>query len=385
MTRVAYFIACLAIGFCSYTACSHDPAAEGPTSSELHNRFRVELPAYVSVSSFDVEASENVGDKVDPMFKSRFKASLKLDVDTFNEVARQDGTIFVAPRYSAGERRDVFGRAVSTLKGGSWQITFQLDNNPIPDMGRPRDFFVGGNTIIKGSPEETAFIEEQRRKRDRMATDGLLLHLDAGTGVMKDAANRVTAWHSQTSELSATAAVGSQPVWIGDALHGLPVVRFDGGREVMRLSAAVGVLPGTVFFVYRSFGTEVGGSILGDSRGNIVQKGGMPNPYQVGNLYSGNFLFETGPSFRLMEHDNATSPGGTAIYSSGALVLSGDVGWREPPTVSIIGERSDGMQFVGDVAEILVYNRVLAIAERIGTGRYLSRKYGLSSSYLNEE
>src|SRR4051794_25717940 len=46
----------------------------GPTSKELRNRLAVELPGYVRTSSFNVEASQNIGSEVEPVFKSRFKA-----------------------------------------------------------------------------------------------------------------------------------------------------------------------------------------------------------------------------------------------------------------------------------------------------------------------
>lgn len=145
--------------------CAKDPSAVGPTSDELRNRFRTELPAYVTLPSFDLQVSENVGDKVEPVFKSRFKASLRLDADTYTETSREDGAIFIAPHLKTGTKRDIYGKALSTLKAGSWQIGFEVDNNPLRDMGQPRDFFSGGVVIVKGSAEETAFREKQRKER----------------------------------------------------------------------------------------------------------------------------------------------------------------------------------------------------------------------------
>jgi len=64
------------LGFMS--GCSKDAAEVGPTSAELQSRFRTELPAYVTLPSFELQASENVGDRVEPVFKSRFKAAIRL-------------------------------------------------------------------------------------------------------------------------------------------------------------------------------------------------------------------------------------------------------------------------------------------------------------------
>jgi len=91
------------------------------------------------------------------------------ETDTYTVASREEGALFLSPRLKAGERRDIYGKVLSTLKAGSWQMAFEVDNNPIPEMGQPRDFFSGGVAMVKGSAEETAFREQQRVNREQAA------------------------------------------------------------------------------------------------------------------------------------------------------------------------------------------------------------------------
>lgn len=151
------------------TGCKKDPAEAGPTDNELESRLATELPAYISIAKFRVEASENVGDKVDPLFKSRFRAVIRLEADTFLESSREESAIIVAPHLKSGEERELFGKAISRLRAGAWRVHFELENNPVPDMGKPRDFFSGGQVLIRGSSEEAAFREAQDRAQAEFA------------------------------------------------------------------------------------------------------------------------------------------------------------------------------------------------------------------------
>jgi len=146
-----------------FTACKSDPAESGPTEEELESRLATDLPAYISIAKFKIDASENIGDKVDPVFKSRFRAVIRLNTDTFLEASRENGAIIVMPHLKSGEERELFGKTTSRLRAGAWLVNFNLENNPVPDMGKPRDFFSGGKVLIRGSSEETAFREAQDR------------------------------------------------------------------------------------------------------------------------------------------------------------------------------------------------------------------------------
>jgi hypothetical protein len=160
----------LIVVFClMLVSCSKDPLSSGPDGADLKKRFSTELPAYVGVDSFDVQASENIGSKVEPKFVSRFKATIKLNADTFLESGREGTVVFVAPHLKSGEKREVYGKAVSGYHGGSWQTAFQLDSNPVPGLGTPRDAFGATRVIVKNSEEETLYREQQKREREASA------------------------------------------------------------------------------------------------------------------------------------------------------------------------------------------------------------------------
>jgi hypothetical protein len=142
-----------------------DPAASGPDERFLRSRLATDLPAYVKLNSVQIEVSENVGDRIEPVFKTRFRGTLVLTADTFMQSSVDDGVVILVRKVEKGAARELYGLALSKLSAGSWKTQFSFDNNPIANLGRPRDFFPG-RVIVRGSSDEVAFREEQRRHRD---------------------------------------------------------------------------------------------------------------------------------------------------------------------------------------------------------------------------
>lgn len=147
--------------------CKRDPAASGPTPQELSNKLATEFPAFVKVTGFEVQVSENIGDKVEPVFKSRFQGTIALTTDTFREARREGPAVFIKPAFPSGEHRQVFGVALSKLKAGAWDAVFQLDGDPITDLGLPRDLFKAERIVLVNSPDEEAFRQEQKRDLEK--------------------------------------------------------------------------------------------------------------------------------------------------------------------------------------------------------------------------
>lgn len=160
----AVFLVCASVVFAG--ACQRDPSVSGPGATQLQSRLATELPAYLRLTRLRVEASENVGDKVQPIFKSRFRGTVQLTAETFLQSAIEDGVVLLVSHLKEGVTRELFGVAVSKLSAGSWKTEFSFDNDPIPGLGRPRDFFPGGKVVVRGSAEETEWRTEQRRQRE---------------------------------------------------------------------------------------------------------------------------------------------------------------------------------------------------------------------------
>ena len=208
--------------------------------------------------------------------------------------------------------------------------------------------------------------------------DGLLYHLDAAQGVTRDGTDNVSVWADQGSagnNFSQTDA-GRQPQWISSGINGLPVIQFDGSDEELLLSTST--FPQTFFAVttaltggglrgiwgsenadkgirldsdtfYRSAGHASDGNDFANGDPNGVRVNGeITGAYTVGAPH---IIAETrGPNF------NATTFGTTSI-----------------------GQYFTGRDYHGDVAEILVFDRVLNSAEMNNVGGYLKTKYGISA------
>lgn len=155
------------------SSCRRDQFATGPGETELEAKLTTDLPGFLRITSFKVEAAENIGDKVEPVFKSRFRATLTLQSDTFLEASREPGAIIVVPHLKASTTRELYGKAVARLKAGAWQVAFSFDNNPIPDLGKPKDFFSGGEVIERGSQQESTYLERRAKAQEQVTQEAV--------------------------------------------------------------------------------------------------------------------------------------------------------------------------------------------------------------------
>jgi hypothetical protein len=129
-----------------------------PRIEELREKFVLELPPYWNLDDFKIETSANYGSSVEPIIKSRFTAKIALNLDTFVEAGEVGKIIFLRPVLRVGTTRMVYGISTSEPRAGTWITNFELTNNPMVDVGNPRDFFPG-RTIIRGTEEEREFYE----------------------------------------------------------------------------------------------------------------------------------------------------------------------------------------------------------------------------------
>lgn len=124
------------------------PEWSGPSANDLRVQFTVEIPAYLRLMSFDVQASAPIGDKVEPAFKARFHASVSLESDTYKEIHREGDVVYVESQLNAGDTKELYGIAHSTLKAGSWHTAFTLESDPLEAIGKPIGLFEGGRVRV---------------------------------------------------------------------------------------------------------------------------------------------------------------------------------------------------------------------------------------------
>ena len=224
-------------------------------------------------------------------------------------------------------------------------------------------------------------------------TSGLSLWLRADSGVTAGAGNKVSAWATEGSSVKATAsAAEAQPTLVQNAIGGKPAVHFDGGTQI--LEANVNIDPAaspelTVISVFSSdtdaasplrklYGADNGAydrtaglddrgeamnyTVFGGGSGVIgIMKLAANTPYLTVDSYDQpkkllNVWINGAPAKQNQQIDHGDSLDKFYIGGSGTV-------YHEP--------------WFGNVAEMLVYHRLLTDDERKKVEDYLAAKYGL--------
>jgi hypothetical protein len=224
-------------------------------------------------------------------------------------------------------------------------------------------------------------------------TNGLSLWLRADSGVTAGADGKVSAWAVEGSPVKATATdPAQQPTLAQNAIGGKPAVHFDGGTQM--LEANIDIDPGaspelTVISVFTSetdaatplrklYGADDGGydraaglddrgegtnyTIFGGGAGVVpIMKLAANTPYVTVDSYDQpkkklNVWVNGAPVKQNVEIDHGASLDKFYIGGTGTV-------YHEP--------------WFGNVAEMLVYHRVLSDDERKNVEGYLGAKYGV--------
>jgi hypothetical protein len=160
-----------------FSACSDN----GPGKSELRQSLAVQLPSFLSVESFEIQASQNAGTQVEPVYETRFSAAIKINEDTYVEAGKENNILFVMPQKKSQDTLKVFGKTTSRLYAGTWKTDVHLDGEPHMYIGKPLGAFSAQRILIKGSPEEKQYraevqkaAEEARLAQEKAAEEARL-------------------------------------------------------------------------------------------------------------------------------------------------------------------------------------------------------------------
>lgn len=148
-------------------ACS---SIDEPTFDELKQYLTKQLPEYIRLDTFTIDASDNTGSKVDPLWNYRFRASIVSKEALFRPDANPDprrykGVTFVSTTTAKGEKKDIFGKIFCELYEGKWNCRTSLDGSPIDNLGKPLTHF-SGLVIVKGTKQEQQYYSQVRQKED---------------------------------------------------------------------------------------------------------------------------------------------------------------------------------------------------------------------------
>jgi len=204
----------------------------------------------------------------------------------------------------------------------------------------------------------------------------LVLWANGDNGVVRDFTDNVSQW----SDLSGSgnhitqSSSGNRPTWVSSAINSEPVVRFN-TSQWMATATNFGT-PYTIFTISKmnggatnrlisSYSTNWLMGYHGGSVNDIYANGWVYNPSAAAGT-SANLHTVTGTGGITTLYNCATAYGGNGagVSGPGRLRLNG---WSTG-----LGETSNG-----DVAEVIMYNRVLTAAELQGVRNYLSNKYNM--------
>jgi hypothetical protein len=256
--------------------------------------------------------------------------------------------------------------------------------------------FVRGVAVLTNDLMKAGFINSEEKGKIQSCAaqanqlpkeDGLVLWLDAGKGIT--ATSGVSKWEDQSgSGNNAVQATASyQPTYITNELNGYPVVRFNGESEQYLVHSSILIDDYTAFYVLKLNESE--GKSLYYYHAGAVNSGdlGFFAEYSSSSLGWGSVgdypcypyyfrtskEYPTGVDWRIHTHQP------NALYKNGdevEYVREDDV---HAGGLTTIGSRSDyySLYFVGDIAEILIYDRILTVYERETVEIYLNAKYDI--------
>ncbi len=220
------------------------------------------------------------------------------------------------------------------------------------------------------------------------AIPGLKLWLEANAGITTNAAAQISTWADQSSNTNNATQSNTnyQPLYVTDALNGLPVVRFYGSNyfnlpntlfsgttqaeAFVVLKAAADVSPSLPRPLWHFGGSGYTGIAYPDSSGNITDDFGSTSFYTLGNPEQ--------PLDQYHVYEVAGQTNYWAAWLNGKVqstTTNNTYGTNGSPTLGY--SSPGGYYFAGDVVEVLVFNRVLSVDDRDTVNGYLSLKYGL--------
>ena len=231
--------------------------------------------------------------------------------------------------------------------------------------------------------------------------DSLQLWLRADAGIKADANGLVSSWSDQ-SGLGHDAAqpnAGNQPSYVPAASasnHGLPAVRFDGSDGSLNLPGSFGLDNYTIITVTRPAATiQVQAESSSGTAGGGGERylfGGSPGPDAARALVSmgtnGISVYEHAPSYlpplavypgnigsRFVSAGVRYTAKQAQILVDGVLVHTGLASPQSHVDAPVILGGFVYGWYAGDVAEVLVFNRSLSVAEYQSVESYLNTKY----------
>ena len=165
--------------------------------------------------------------------------------------------------------------------------------------------------------------------------------------------------------------VGSQPQFLTNVVNGMPVVRNAAGKT-LTLSSSVTADGNTMVLVHKQDVSQTGWTTALGNNLHTTRPGGLFSHTRGGGAFNiGSSV--SSKQFAVNVHQMVV--GNQAFWVDGAFVGSSANTSTLNPLVAV------GSGFIGDFAEIIVFEGTLDSAGHREVGRYLSEKYGIATGY----
>jgi hypothetical protein len=219
------------------------------------------------------------------------------------------------------------------------------------------------------------------------ATDTSTLYQNAGmTTPVTAAGQNVRGWADKSGKTNDATTGGSAPTYQTGVIGGQDVVRFN--RTQLTVAGGINVPSGqdrTAFAVIDYTTLTQNSEVFGTSTGNMADVGTYTSSQRLrlrqgSNVFSAPGSVPTGSNLLAMEGGG----GGTRAWRNGTPIISTGgtfFGWGMDSNLGVGGANFGGREYIGDLAELVVYDRALSDLERNAVGYDLQQKYGLSGAY----
>ncbi len=278
----------------------------------------------------------------------------------------------------------VLGRAAAVESGASVEIVDTANNSKVTVTAAGDGSFAANIQAAQGDALSLLAIDSVGNRSGatsiavgaKQATGsvplaGLRLWLKADAGIVQDADGHVSAWRDQSpdandAEQSSTAA---QPLWASDSGSGVPALRFDGTSSFLSLRTTI-TTGQTAFLVLRNSGASGYRTPLGD-----------PNGLTYLSNYGRQLWYPGNPAVVLTGQtwlNGVPVDGAQAVYPDVSQPLAVLTSIATAPVVpaSQVGLGYGGYFWLGDIAEVLIYDVQVSPTDRVAIEDYLALKYG---------
>ena len=223
-------------------------------------------------------------------------------------------------------------------------------------------------------------------------TSGLELWLRADSGVTAGADGKVSSWAVDGSSVKATADGDKQPTLVQNAIGGKPAIHFDGGNNILEANINIDPAASPELTVISVFSSDTDAvtplrKLYGADDGGYDRAAGLDNRAEGYNytIFGGSSdvigIFKLATNTPYLTVDSYDQPKKVLnVWVNGAPAKQNQkIDHGASLTKFYIGGTGTVYHeaWQGNVAEMLVYHRILNDEERKKIEDYLAAKYGL--------